>query len=68
MLMRRLVINALLAVARNPAVQRKAGDIAGKAADKALDKARPKLLDASRRAGELTRKAQDKINKITNSD
>jgi hypothetical protein len=38
-------------------VQKKAGEVAGKA----LDAARPSLLRASRKAGELTRKAAKKI-------
>jgi hypothetical protein len=57
MLIRRLVVTALLRVAQNPAVQKKAGEVAGKA----LDAARPSLLRASRKAGELTRKAAKKI-------
>ena len=61
MFIRRLVINALLAAARNPAVQKKAGE----AASKAVEQARPNLMRASRRAGELTRKAQDKFRDMT---
>lgn len=61
MFIRRLVINALIAAARNPAVQKKAGE----AASKAAEQARPNLMKASRRAGELTRKAQDKFRDIT---
>jgi hypothetical protein len=57
MLIRRLLIGAIVRAAQSPAVQRKAGEMAGKA----LDKARPSLLRASRRAGELTRKAANKI-------
>lgn len=57
MLIRRLIVKALFAAARNPQVQRKAGEAAGKA----VDKARPGLIKASRRAGELTRKARYKI-------
>ena len=57
MLIRRLLIGAIMRAAQSPAVQRKAGEMAGKA----LDKARPSLLRASRRAGELTRKAANKI-------
>ena len=57
MLIRRLLIGAIMRAAQNPAVQRKAGEIAGKA----LDKARPSMLRASRRAGELTREAVKKI-------
>ena len=61
MFIRRLVINALFAAARNPAVQKKAGE----AASKAVEQARPNLMRASRRAGELTRKAQDKFRDMT---
>lgn len=61
MFIRRLVINALIAAARNPTVQRKAGE----AASKAAEQARPNLMKASRRAGELTRKAQDKFRDLT---
>ena len=57
MLIRRLVVTALMRVAQNPAVQKKAGEVAGMA----LDAARPSLLLASRKAGELTRKAVKKI-------
>ena len=64
MFIRRLVINALIAAARNPAVQKKAGEAAGKA----VDKARPNLMKASRRAGELTRKAQDKLRDFTDPE
>ena len=61
MFIRRLVIGALMAAARNPVVQRKAGE----AASRAVDQARPKLIEASRRAGELTRKAHDKLRDMT---
>lgn len=61
MFIRRLVINALIAAARNPTVQKKAGE----AASKAAEQARPNLMKASRRAGELTRKAQDKFRDLT---
>ena len=57
MLIRRLVVAALMRVAQNPAVQKKAGEVAGKT----LDAARPSLLRASRKAGELTRKTAKKI-------
>ena len=57
MLIRRLVVTALMRVAQNPAVQKKAGEVAGKA----LDAARPSLLRTSRKAGELTRQAAKKI-------
>ena len=61
MLLRRIIFSALMHAARNPAVQKKAGE----AASKALEAAKPGLLRASRRAGELTRKAKDKV---TSSD
>ena len=57
MLIRRLVVAALMRAARNPEVQKKAGEVAGKA----LDVARPTLMRASRKAGELTRKAAAKL-------
>lgn len=59
MLIRRIVLGALMHAARNPHVQRKAGE----AATKALQTARPALMRASRRAGELTRKVKDNIDK-----
>ena len=61
MFIRRIVIGALMAAARNPAVQKKAGE----AASRAVGQARPKLMKASRRAGELTRKAHDKLRDMT---
>ena len=39
MLIRRLIVKALFAAARNPQVQRKAGEAAGKA----VDRARPRV-------------------------
>jgi hypothetical protein len=57
MLIRRLVVTALMRFAQSPTVQKKAGEVAGKA----LDAARPSLLRESRKAGELTRKATKKI-------
>ena len=57
MLFRRILIGTLLRVAQNPAVQKKVGKIASKG----LHMARPSLLKASRKAGELTRKARNKI-------
>ena len=57
MLIRRLFVNALIRVVQNPAVQKKAGEVAGKA----LHAARPSLLRTSRKAGELARKAAKKI-------
>ena len=57
MLFRRFIFGVLLRAAQNPVVQKKAGEVAGKA----LKQARPSLLRASRRAGELTRKAKQKL-------
>ena len=57
MLFRRFVFGVLMRAAKNPAVQKKAGEVA----DEALRQARPSLLRASRRAGELTRKAKQKM-------
>ena len=59
MLFRRILITALMKAARNPAVQKKAGEAAGKA----LNAARPGLLVASRRAGEMTRKLAENMKK-----
>ena len=56
MLIRRLVVTALIRVAQNPVVQKKAGAMA----EKALYAVRPSLLRASRKVGELTRKAAKK--------
>ena len=61
MLFRRILITALMTAARNPAVQKKAGEAAGNA----LNAARPSLLAASRRAGEMTRKLSDNIKKLS---
>ena len=57
MLLRRIIFGALMQAVRNPTVQKKAGEAAGKA----LEAAKPGLLRASRRAGELTRRAKDKV-------
>ena len=57
MLFRRILMTALMAAARNPAVQKKAGEAAGKA----LNVARPGLLTASRKAGEMTRELSKNI-------
>ena len=57
MLFRRFIFGMLMRVAQNPAVQKKAGDVAGKA----LNQARPSLLRVSRKAGELTRKGKEKL-------
>ena len=57
MLFRRFIVGMLMRVIQNPAVQKKAGEVAGKA----LKQARPSMLRASRRAGVLTRKAKQKM-------
>ena len=57
MLFRRFVFGVLMSAARNPAVQKKAGEVAGKA----LKQARASLLRASRNAGELKCKAKQKL-------
>jgi len=59
MLFRRILMTALMTAARNPTVQKKAGEAAGKA----LNAARPGLLVASRRAGEMTRKLSENMKK-----
>ena len=59
MMFRRILITALMTAVRNPAVQKKAGEAAGKA----LNAARPSLLAASRKAGEMTRKISKNIEK-----
>ena len=59
MLFRRVLMAVLMTAARNPAVQKKAGEAAGKA----LNAARPSLLAASRKAGEMTRKIFKNIKK-----
>ena len=52
MLFRRILMTALMTAARNPTVKKKVGEAVGRG----LNAARPSLLAASRRAGELTRK------------
>ena len=59
MLFRRILMTALMTAARNPAVQKKAGEVAGKA----LNAARPGLLAANRKAGEMTRKISENMKK-----
>ena len=59
MLMRRILMTALMTAARNPKVQKKAGETAGKV----LKAARPGLLNASRKAGEMTREISQNIRK-----
>lgn len=57
MLLRRLLFGIAMRAAQNPQIQRKAGELAGKA----VEKARPTLLKGARRAGELTKAASDEI-------
>ena len=57
MLFRRFVFGVLMRAAKSPAVQKKAGELVGRA----LRQSRPSLLRASRKAGELTRKAKQKM-------
>ena len=59
MLFRRFLMTALITAARNPVVQKKAGE----AAEKALNAARPGLLAASRKAGEMARKISKNMKK-----
>ena len=59
MLFRRILMTVLMTAARNPAVQKKAGE----AAVKAVNAARPSLMAASRRAGEMTRKLTENLKK-----
>ena len=59
MLFRRILVTVLMAIARNPTVQKKAGEGAGEA----LSVARRGLLTASRKAGEMTRKLSKNIKK-----
>ena len=57
MLFRRFVFGVLIRALRNRVVQKKAGDLAGKA----LSRARPSLIKASGTAGKLKRKAKQKL-------
>ena len=57
MLFRRFVVRAVMRAVQNPAVQKKVAEVACKV----LTDARPSLLRASQKAGELTRKAAKKI-------
>ena len=59
MLFRRILMTALMTAARNPIVKKKAGEAAGKA----LNAARPGLIAASRRAGEMARKLSENMKK-----
>ena len=64
MLFRRIVFRFLINLARKPEVQKKAGEVAGKA----LSQARPSLQRASKMAGDLTRKARSKFFENKNQD
>ena len=57
MIVRKLLFAALRMAANNPEVRKQAV----KAADKAVDAARPSLLKASRRAGEAVRSASNEL-------
>ena len=57
MIVRKLLFVALRMVASNPKVRKQAA----RAADKAVDAARPSLLKASRRAGEAVRSASNEL-------
>ena len=57
MLFRRFFVSALLRAAQNETVQKKISETAGKA----INRARPSLLRASRKVGELKREATKKI-------
>ena len=59
MLFRRILMTVLMTAARNPTVQKKAGE----AANQAFNLARPSLLAASRKAGEMIRKISKNIKK-----
>lgn len=57
MLFRRFIFGVLMRAAQSPAVQKKADELVGRA----MRRARPSLLRASRKAGELTREARKKM-------
>ena len=57
MIVRKLLFTALRMAANNPKIRQQAA----KAADKAVEVARPSLLQASRRAGEAVRSASDEL-------
>ena len=57
MILRRLLFSAVKMAASNPAVQKRATELTRKA----VTKARPGLLKASRRAGELVRTTSDEL-------
>ena len=57
MILRRLLFSAVKMAASNPAVQKQVAELTRKA----VTKARPGLLKASRRAGELVRTTSDEL-------
>ena len=57
MILRRLLFSAVKMAASSPAVQKQAAELTRKA----VTKARPGLLKASRRAGELVRTTSDEL-------
>lgn len=57
MIVRKILFTALRMAANNPKIRQQAA----KAADKAVEAARPGLLQASRRAGEAVRSASDEL-------
>lgn len=57
MILRRFIFSAIRYAARNPEVQRQAGKLAGKA----VEKVRPALMKASRKAGQISQTASDEI-------
>ena len=57
MILRRLLFSAVKMAVSNPAVQKQAAELTRKA----VTKARPGLLKASRRAGELVRTTSDEL-------
>ena len=59
MFLRRLIFSAIRYAAGNPEVQRQVG----KLADKAVQKARPTLMKASRKVGQISQTASDEVSK-----
>jgi hypothetical protein len=57
MILRRLLFSAIRYAARNPEVRRQGS----KLADRAVEKARPGLMKASRKAGQFTQIASDEL-------
>ena len=57
MILRRLIFSAIRYAARNPEVQRQAS----KLANNAVEKARPALMKASRKAGQISQTASNEV-------